>query len=221
MPGFPDYQRITQWLGAPLDQRDDYALGAATVDFGPYDVGNWASLILWAAPAGGAVTLTLRQTPRGAPAALVVETVVNVAAGAVAAEAVVLVGDRVTLRVTGTVAGTLLDWALVPSNTTTAATFRSTDLTLLTGRVSSAGVKQAGTGWTVSRTGIGNYTITFDTAFAGAPAVQFTAIGAPSVAAVTWYVASTSATQVAVVCLRGDNSFAVDQGFDFYATEFT
>lgn len=119
MSDFADYQRITQWIGASLDTRDDLAVGNGTVVVGTYDVGNWASIIVWIKPTGNNVTVTITQKPRGAPAGLEASTTFTAADGVAKAQQVVLFADRVQISVTGTVPGSTADFMLLPANTAT------------------------------------------------------------------------------------------------------
>lgn len=119
--GYPDYQRITQWLGAPIVQGTGTAIGAGTHVGGPFEVANYASVILAIKPTGGPVTVTLKQTVPGGPASLLLTESVVVPAGATLFEAFVLFGQAVELDITGTIVGTTVDYALYGSNTTTNA----------------------------------------------------------------------------------------------------
>lgn len=216
--GYPDYQRITQWLGAPIVQGTGTAIGAGTHVDGPIEVANYASVILAIKPTGGPVTVTLKQTVPGGPASLLLTESVVVPAGATLFEAFVLFGQAVELDITGTIAGTTVDYALYGSNTTTNAQVitqatinvqhndvlvaaeptldledfganvwsvvddgpntrvKITPPRCITGEVSGAGAIIAGSGFTVSRTGVGRYVITFSPAFSAAPCVVATAI---------------------------------------------
>lgn len=119
--GYPDYQRITQWLGAPLVQGTGVAVFPGPHVDGPLEAANFASIIVAVKAIGGNVTVTLRQTVPGGPASLeLVETII-VPAGSTLFEAFVLFGAAVELDLTGSIAGTTVDYALYPSNTTTNA----------------------------------------------------------------------------------------------------
>jgi hypothetical protein len=119
--GYPDYQRITQWLGAPLVQGTGLVIGAGTHTDGPLEVANFASVIVALKATTGNVTVTIKQTVPGGPAALVLTETVIVPAGATLFETFVLFGQAVELDLTGSVAGTSVDYALYGSNTTTNA----------------------------------------------------------------------------------------------------
>lgn len=119
--GFPDWQKITQWLGAPEVSTVGLALGAGVHDDGPFDLASWASVVVAVKPTGGGVTVRLRQQIPGGPPSLTTDTTFSVAAGGVLFEAIVLIAGAVSLELTGTVPGTTVDYALYPSNTTTNA----------------------------------------------------------------------------------------------------
>lgn len=117
MSGFPDYQRYSQWIGSPLAAAVDLAIGAGSHTDGPSEAGNWSSVILYIKPTGGSITATIRQTATGLDATLIADTVVVAAAGTVVVEAVVLLGNRVTLILQGSAGGETVTYALLPSNT--------------------------------------------------------------------------------------------------------
>lgn len=119
--GYPDYQRITQWLGPPLLQGTGVVIGAGTHVDGPVEAANFASVIVAVKPTTGNVTVTIKQTIPGGPASLVLTETVIVPAGATLFEAFVLFGSAVELDLTGSIAGTSVDYALYGSNTTTNA----------------------------------------------------------------------------------------------------
>jgi hypothetical protein len=119
--GYPDFQRITQWFGAPLDQATAFALGAGLKTVGPLDVRSFASVVVCVKPTGGAVTVTVTQSVRGGPAGLTTSSSFVVAAGNVVFEAFVLLAGVVTVTFQGTLAGETLDYAIVPANTNTNA----------------------------------------------------------------------------------------------------
>lgn len=121
MPGYPDWQKIQQWLGAPLAQATGAAIGAGTVVLGPFNLASWASLVVSLKPTGGNVTLTVSQKISGGPSTLELDTQFVVAAGTTVFEAVVLFGDAVTVTLQGTTVGETVDYAVYPSNTTTNA----------------------------------------------------------------------------------------------------
>lgn len=212
--GYPDYQRITQWLGAPFAQATALALGAGSHADGPYEVANFASVIVALKPTGGPVAVTIKQTVPGGPAGLILSETVVVAAGATLFEAFVLYGAAVELDLVGSVVGTTVDYAIYPSNTTTNSQVISTSVVdvqhndvrvggepaldfedagafvwtvtddpanarmkitpprIISGKVNGgASVIDRGTGFTIGRTGVGRYTVTFTTAFATVPLV--------------------------------------------------
>lgn len=119
--GYPDGQKITQWLGAPIQKATAAAIGAGQIVIGPSRLSSWASLIVALKPTGGQVTVTVAQTIDGGPAGLVLQSQVVVAAGATLFEAFVLFGTSVTVTLQGAVGGTTVDYAIIPSNTTTNA----------------------------------------------------------------------------------------------------
>lgn len=116
--GFPDWQRITQWIGAPVVTGTGLALGAGAHDDGPFQLASWASAIVAIKPAGGPVVVTIKQAISGAPGTLELDTTFTVQAGAVLFESVVLQGNAVSLHLQGSVVGTTVDYALIPANTT-------------------------------------------------------------------------------------------------------
>jgi hypothetical protein len=119
--GYPDGQKITQWIGAAIAEAQALALGAGAHTDGPFVLGSWASIIVSLKPTGGPVTVTITQQVAGAPASLALVESVIVPAGAVLFEAFVLFGDTVSVTFQGSAGGTLLDYAITPSNTTTNA----------------------------------------------------------------------------------------------------
>lgn len=119
--GYPDYQRITQWLGAPLLQGTGLGVFPGPHVDGPIEVANYASVIVAVKANVGNVTVTIKQTVPAGPATLVLTETVIVPAGATLFEAFVLFGQAVELDLTGSIAGTTVDYALYGSNTTTNA----------------------------------------------------------------------------------------------------
>jgi hypothetical protein len=119
--GFPDGQRITQWLGAPIVQATARAIGNVLVEDGPYNLASWASVILAIKPTGGNVTATIRQKINGGPAGLELDETFVVAVGTTLFTSVVLFADTVYLDLTGSAPGVTVDYALYPANTTTNA----------------------------------------------------------------------------------------------------
>lgn len=119
--GFPDGQRITQWLGAPIVQQTALAIGNVLHTDGPFNLASWASVIVAIKPTGGNVTVTVRQRVSGGPASLELPETFIVQAGQVGFESIVLFGDAVYLDLTGSAPGVTVDYALYPSNTTTNA----------------------------------------------------------------------------------------------------
>lgn len=214
--GFPDWQRITQWLGPPIAQNTGLVIGAALHTDGPFQVSNFASVIVSLKAAVGNVTVTIKQTVPAGPASLVLTETVIVPAGATLFEAFVLFGGAVELDLTGSVAGTSVDYALYGSNTTTNAQVitnatinvqhnevlvaaegtldfvdagafvwgvaddavntrvKVTPPRIIAGRVSSAGAILEGSGFTVVRNTVGDYTVTFSAVYAATPNVQVT-----------------------------------------------
>jgi hypothetical protein len=119
--GYPDYQRITQWLGAPLLQGTGVAVFPGPHVDGPLEVANYASVIVALKAIGGNATVTVKQTVPAGPASLVLTETIIVPAGGILFEAFVLYGQAVELDITGSIAGTTVDYALYGSNTTTNA----------------------------------------------------------------------------------------------------
>lgn len=119
--GFPDFQRITQWFGRPLDQADALALGAGAHVVGPLDVRTFASVVVCVKPTGGTVTVTVDQLVPGGPAALVVSSSFVVNDGNVVFEAFVLLAGEVRVTFQGSAGGETLAYAIVPANTNTNA----------------------------------------------------------------------------------------------------
>lgn len=119
--GYPDYQRITQWLGAPLLQGVGVGVFPGPHVDGPLEVANYASVIVALKAIGGNATVTIKQTVPGGPGSLVLTETIIVPAGATVFESFVLFGQAVELDITGSIAGTTVDYALYGSNTTTNA----------------------------------------------------------------------------------------------------
>lgn len=119
--GFPDGQRITQWLGSPLASATALAIGAGNHVDGPFNLASWASVIVAVKATGGTVTVTVTQTINGGPPGLALAQQFVVPAGQTLFESVVLFGDTVTLTLQGSAPGETVDYALYPANTTTNA----------------------------------------------------------------------------------------------------
>lgn len=116
--GYPDWQKIQQWIGAPIVSQVGLAIGAGTHDDGPVNLASWASVIVAIKPTGGAVTVTVKQQISGGPAGLELDTSFTVQAGVTVFESIVLSGDAISLHLQGGGVGTTVDYALIPSNTT-------------------------------------------------------------------------------------------------------
>lgn len=174
MPGYPDFQRITQWIGAELDEGSATAIPTgAGVTRGPFPVASWQGVIVFIKPTGGSVTATLKNTHRGIPASLEVDQQVIALAGHVTAQSFELFGDTVSLTMVGGSAGVTADWAIVPSNTTLQiASAAGVTGVSIGGIVSSAGAALAGSGYAVVRTGVGVYVVTFSAPFAATPVIS-------------------------------------------------
>lgn len=119
--GYPDYQRITQWLGAPLVQGTGVVIGAGSHVDGPIEAANFASVIVAVKASVGNVTVTIKQSVPGGPASLILSEQIIVPPGGILFEAFVLFGAAIELDLTGSIAGTSVDYALYGSNTTTNA----------------------------------------------------------------------------------------------------
>lgn len=115
--GFPDWQRITQWFGTPVEQATAYPIGAAAKVIGPLNVRNFASIVVCVAPHGGNVTVTVDQQVPGGPVGLKTSSSFVVNAGNAVFEAFVLLAGVATVTLQGTAGGETLDYAIVPSNT--------------------------------------------------------------------------------------------------------
>lgn len=121
MSSYPDFQAFPQWTGSPLSQATLNAIGGGTLDTGALPVGSWASIILWAKATAQPITAVVTQTLGAGPAALTISTNVTIPAGAQIADTIVMLGDTVEIVFTGGGAGCKLDYAVVPTNTTTNA----------------------------------------------------------------------------------------------------
>ncbi|MDE2469326.1 MAG: hypothetical protein KGL35_11430 [Bradyrhizobium sp.] len=174
--GFPDFQRITQWLGAPLETQTAYAIGAGSNTWGPFSVSSWQGLLLVSEPTGGNVTFTVRAVRSGGVSGLNVDQSVTVSPGEVSVSAFALYGNAVSLIAQGSVGSSTVSFDLVPTNTIAQSQLIIGPKTMITGQVSSTGTILAGTGFTVNHTGTGQYTITFATPFAAPPIGFATAV---------------------------------------------
>lgn len=121
MPGYPDWQKIQQWLGTPVVTNIGRAIPVAPITDGPFNLASWASVVVAIKPTGGNVTVTVNQAIQGAPASLVDQGQVVAPAGQVTFASFVLFGDAVSLTLQGAGAGVTADYTLYPSNTTTNA----------------------------------------------------------------------------------------------------
>lgn len=121
MSTFPDWQQIQQWTGDPLAGKTALALGGGVEDTGPLPVGSWASIILWVKATAQPVAIVVTQTVSGGSSALSIVTTINVPAGGKLTQSIVMFGDTVEVVFTGGGVGCILDYAVVPSNTTSNA----------------------------------------------------------------------------------------------------
>lgn len=124
--GYPDGQRITQWLGAPVVTATALVIDNVLHTDGPFNLASWASVIVGIKPTGGSVTVTVRQKINGGPPGLELVTSYIVPAGSASFRPIVLFGGAVTLELLGSAVGTSVDYALYPSNSTTNAQVVST-----------------------------------------------------------------------------------------------
>lgn len=166
--GTKDWQEISRWVGPILDQQTAYAIGAGVYNTATFQVGSFESCLLVCKPTGGTITATFTSTIAEAPAALAVAQVVRFAAGVVGFQAVPNVGDQVQVALQGSAAGETVSFALIETNAG-AALAGATQV--VTGIVSGAGAILAGTGFTVNRTGVGVYVVTYTVPFASTPVV--------------------------------------------------
>ena len=60
MPGHPDWQAIEVWIGDPLLNLNDEPIAAGGTNFGPFSVGNFRTLLVYALPSGVGIDLSLR-----------------------------------------------------------------------------------------------------------------------------------------------------------------
>lgn len=119
--GFPDGQRITQWLGSPVVKATAAAIGNVLHTDGPFNLASWASIVVAIKPTGGQVTVTVRQRVTGGAVTLELPQTFIVNPGSVLFESIVLFGDEVYVDLTGSAPGVTVDYAVYPSNTTTNA----------------------------------------------------------------------------------------------------
>lgn len=119
--GFPDWQNIAQWLGSPVEQQTGRVINAGSYTTPAFELSSWAAVIVAIKAIGGAVDVTVTQNVSGGPTSLGLAQTFHVSAGATLFEAVVLFGDSVTVKFQGAGAGTSIDYAIYPSNTTTNA----------------------------------------------------------------------------------------------------
>jgi len=119
--GFTDGQEITGWLGVPFEEATGRVIGAGSYVAGPFTCTNFASVVVAVKATGGNVTVKVTQSVASGPGSLQLAESIVVAAGGVDFEAFVLFGDTFTVEFDGSVAGTSIDYAIYPSNTTTNA----------------------------------------------------------------------------------------------------
>lgn len=115
--GYPDWQKIQQWLGAPLAEQTGLPIGAGTHDDGPFNLVSWASVVVAVSVTGGNVTATVKQQINGGPASLELDESFVVSPGAPVFQSVLLYGDVVSLHLAGAAPGVVVDYALIPCNT--------------------------------------------------------------------------------------------------------
>jgi hypothetical protein len=253
--GYPDFQKIAQWIGAPIVQQTGLALGNGVHDDGPFNLASWASVVVAIKPTGGKVTVTVKQKISGGPATLELDTTFTVDAGATVFESIVLFGDAVTLHLAGDTIGETVDYALFPSNATTnaqlstnpsigfqlndvlvatepaldfedaggfkwsvlddaaGARVKVTPPKIITGRVSGAGAIQAGTGFSVVRNSVGNYTVTYSVAWPSVPVLLVQGIANPYIT--DPYVSTVNAFTLSIFHWSTGNN--TDNDFNFLA----
>lgn len=178
--GFPDFQQIQQWFGDALAQATARAVGAGSFTDGPFLLSSWSSVIVWVKPAGGPVVVTVTQQIDGAAPALAVVNTFTATAGQVVAESFVLLGNSISIKVQGSVAGTTVDYAIIPSNTTLSTTLSTvTAINGITGRATTGpgALAQQGTGFTVTPGAAGIVTINFAVPFVSPPIFVATPLG--------------------------------------------
>ncbi len=88
---------------------------------------------------------------------------------------------------------------------------------IIYGWVSGSGTIESGTGFTVSRLGVGSYRISFATHFAGAPAVTFTNLGGGAGSDNTFWISLLGNTFVDVQCRESTLNANEDSRFTFIA----
>lgn len=89
--------------------------------------------------------------------------------------------------------------------------------TQITGSISSTGGINAGTGFTVNKTGTGTYVITFTTPFASTPTILTTAMDSGSAAPNNASLSSPAATGFTAILRISGASTLADASFDFVA----
>ena len=181
--GYNDYQRYSQWFGAPLAQGSAVPIAIGSTDLGTFSVPNWSSILVAVLPTGGDVTVDVSEYLLGAPATLTVSNAQPAPAGKVFMQNYVLVGAQVDVAITNLHAGVTADYAVVPSNSIQGATVQgggSNVFNGITGWVKSDGTIRAGTGFTVTYTDTGKYAVTISPALSATPVVVGSATGAGS-----------------------------------------
>jgi hypothetical protein len=117
--GFPDWQRITQWFAAPVDEGTGVSVNPAPHVSGPFDLLSFASVIVCVKANGGPCTVTVKQSVPGGPASLTIQTAFVVSSGNVVFEGIVLEAGTVEVDFSSASGGATVDYAIVPSNVNT------------------------------------------------------------------------------------------------------
>lgn len=86
------------------------------------------------------------------------------------------------------------------------------------GSVSAAGVVTAGTGFTVTRTGVGLYTVTFLVPFNAPPVFSGSGRRAAAASAIVEQIAPPTVSILSLATMSGGNA-QLDLDFDFHASE--
>lgn len=114
--GFPDWQRITQWIGRPLLELDDEPVGIVLEQLLSVRVSSWRSLSIVFASSAGNVYLKPAFSTAGASSVLVPSPDLYSPGGVVGRISLPVIGDTFTLSAALALAGQTMDMVVVPTN---------------------------------------------------------------------------------------------------------
>lgn len=122
---YPDFQRVANWIGAPLDTANALAVGVGGVTRGPFTITNWASVIIIIKATTNPCSVGLLWSNSGAPASLSISEGFTPAVATVGQSTFNVLGDTLTVVLTGIGGTATVDYAVIPANTVVGSNFLS------------------------------------------------------------------------------------------------